>query len=152
VALGSQGWSVPTLTSFYDLAQSYLTKARVRRKALDLYLEAQDFSDVVHESQEIVELTTKGILRAIGIEPPKRHDVGDLLAEYRDRLPEGNWAELIAASKWLRKEREFAFYGDVDFIPTEEYTHEDAVRAVKAVDLAIALAALVIGSGDSSPR
>ena len=32
-------------------------------------------------------------------------------------------------SKWLRKEREFSFYGDIDLIPTEEYTQEDAIRA-----------------------
>ena len=33
-------------------------------------------------------------------------------------------------SKWLRKEREFAFYGDIDLIPTEEYKEQDAVRAM----------------------
>ncbi|MCL4515015.1 MAG: HEPN domain-containing protein [Firmicutes bacterium] len=33
-------------------------------------------------------------------------------------------------SKWLRKERELAFYGDVDFIPTAEYSKEDAERAI----------------------
>jgi len=36
---------------------------------------------------------------------------------------------LADISKWLRKEREFAFYGDVDFIPTDEYSKEDAERA-----------------------
>jgi len=29
---------------------------------------------------------------------------------------------------WLRKGRELAFYGDVDFIPTERYTESDAER------------------------
>ncbi len=33
--------------------------------------------------------------------------------------------------KRLRKERELAFYGDIDFIPTEEYTREDAKEAIK---------------------
>ncbi|MCL6562762.1 MAG: HEPN domain-containing protein [Firmicutes bacterium] len=131
------------------MASSYLTKARVRRKALEVYLADQDFSDVVREAQEIVELTTKAILRAIGVEPPKRHHVGDLIAEYQDRLPEGRWAELVKASKWLRKERELAFYGDVDFIPTDEYTEEDASRAIQAADLAIELAARVLGKSGS---
>jgi len=30
----------------------------------------------------------------------------------------------------LRKERELAFYGDIDFIPTEEYTRTDAKNAI----------------------
>jgi hypothetical protein len=43
----------------------------------------------------------------------------------RDRLP-----RLAAISRWLRKEREFAFDGDIDFIPTEEYSAADAERAI----------------------
>ncbi len=34
-------------------------------------------------------------------------------------------------SKRLRKERELAFYGDEDFIPTEEYDASDARDAMK---------------------
>jgi len=55
------------------------------------------------------------------------------LVDYRERLPEEVAAaakRLADISKWLRKERELAFYGDVDFIPTAEYTRENAERAV----------------------
>lgn len=38
---------------------------------------------------------------------------------------------MVRISRWLRKEREFALRGDVDLIPTEEYTREDATRAVE---------------------
>ncbi|MBE0461454.1 MAG: HEPN domain-containing protein, partial [Candidatus Aminicenantes bacterium] len=38
---------------------------------------------------------------------------------------------LADISKRLRKERELAFYGDIDFIPTEEYTSEDAKEAIR---------------------
>lgn len=31
----------------------------------------------------------------------------------------------------LRKEREFSFYGDVDFIPTEEYSEKDGRTALE---------------------
>ena len=37
---------------------------------------------------------------------------------------------LAEISKWLRKEREFAFYWDIDFIPTEEYRSQDAERTI----------------------
>lgn len=100
---------------------------------------------MVREAQEIVERATKGILRGIRVEPPKRHDVADLLAQYEDRLPQGDWARLAAASKWLRTEREFSFYGDIDFIPTEEYSAAEAEEAIAAADLAIALAARTLG-------
>ena len=58
------------------LAASYILKARKRLKALDVLFAEEAYSDVVREAQEIVELALKGALRAIGVEPPKIHDVG----------------------------------------------------------------------------
>ena len=115
------------------LAQSYLVKAKIRLKVLDLLLAEEAYSDVIREAQELVELALKAILRQAGIDPPKQHDVGGLLVEFKDRLPEevAPHAERLASiSRWLRKERELAFYGDVDFIPTAEYSKEDADRAI----------------------
>lgn len=115
------------------LAQSYLLKATKRLKVLDVLFQEEAYSDVIREAQELVELALKGILRQIGIEPPKQHDVGPLLLEFKDRLPPevtSNAEKLARISKWLRKEREFSFYGDIDFIPTEEYTEEDAKKAL----------------------
>ena len=105
-----------------SLAKSYLDKAHIRLKILTLLLDENDYSDVVREAQEIVELTPKAMLRQIGIEPPKWHDVGPLILEYRARFPDEVSAQaerLAGISAWLRKEREFAFYGDIDFIPSE---------------------------------
>ncbi len=115
------------------LAASYLTKATKRLRILDVLLEEEAFSDVVREAQEIVELALKGMLRYVGIEPPKWHDVSWPLVASADRFqPEvrQDLERLAAISRWLRKEREFSFYGDVDFIPTEQYTREDAERAM----------------------
>lgn len=131
------------------LAQSYLVKCKKRLKVLEVLLAEEAYSDVVREAQELVELAVKGILRQIGVEPPKQHDVGGLLLEFKDRLPPevAKQAEKMAAiSKWLRKEREFAFYGDVDFIPTEEYTRRDAERALRDARLVAEMAEKVIGS------
>jgi hypothetical protein len=33
-------------------------------------------------------------------------------------------------SKALRRDRELSFYGDIDFIPSEEYTAADSERAI----------------------
>lgn len=129
------------------LAQSYLVKATKRLKILPVLLKEEAYSDVVREAQEIVELALKGMLRAIGIEPPKQHDVGYLLIDFKERFPEEVQVEIermAKISKWLRKEREFAFYGDVDFIPTEEYTEDEAQRAIEDAQLVVRMASKVI--------
>jgi HEPN domain-containing protein len=114
------------------LAQSYLRKAVARLKILPVLMGERAYSDVVREAQEIVELALKGALRQLGIEPPKWHDVGDILLAHRDRLPDETREKaprLAKVSSWLRKERELAFYGDIDFVPTEQYSLQDAQRA-----------------------
>jgi hypothetical protein len=100
---------------------------------LETLFEDEAYSDVIREARELAELVLKGMLRFVGIEPPKQHDVGPLLREHRDRLPAtvSSAVERMAdISHRLRKEREFAFYGDEDFIPTEEYTSKDAQKAL----------------------
>jgi HEPN domain-containing protein len=130
-----------------SLAKSYLGKAQKRLKILGVLLDEDDYSDVVREAQEIVELALKGMLRQIGIEPPKWHDVGQLILEYRTRFPDevSKQAEKLAEiSAWLRKEREFSFYGDIDFIPTEQYSKDDAQRAIADARFAVQMSELTI--------
>ncbi|MBI5014188.1 MAG: HEPN domain-containing protein [Deltaproteobacteria bacterium] len=130
------------------LAQSYLLKAGKRLRVLELLLQEDAYSDVVREAQELVELALKGMLRQVGIDPPKWHDVGPLLLEHADRFPDTvreRFERLAEISRWLRREREFAFYGDVDFIPTEEYHRGDAERALADARFALEAATVVIG-------
>ncbi len=101
-----------------SLAQSYLRKASDRLDVLEVLLKKGAYSDVVREPQELVELALKGMLRAIGIEPPKLHDVGGLLLDHHERFSEdvrSQLTNLAGISKRLRKECELAFYGDLDF-------------------------------------
>lgn len=117
----------------HDLARSYLNKAEKRLKILEVLLHEEDYSDVVRESQEIVELCLKGMLRFVGIEPPKFHDVGPILVEHKKRFRGISSREILRMakiSKKLRKDRELSFYGDIDFIPTEEYALRDAKEAI----------------------
>jgi hypothetical protein len=46
-------------------------KAQKRLKALAVLRDEDAHSDAVREARELVELALKGILRAIGVEPPK---------------------------------------------------------------------------------
>jgi HEPN domain-containing protein len=125
-----------------SLAEAYLVKAQKRLKILRVLLDEAAYSDVVREAQEIVELALKGMLRQVGIEPPKWHDVGDMLREYRQRYltPVAERIDRLAQiSSWLRKEREFAFYGDIDFI-----TQADADRAIEDATFVVSTAEAVI--------
>ena len=117
-----------------SLAESYVIKATKRLKILPVLLAEEAYSDVVREAQEIVELALKGMLRQVGVDPPKWHDVGAIIEEHQHLLPAGVRKEtprLVHISKWLRKERELSFYGDIDFTPTEEYGKRDAQRAIR---------------------
>lgn len=136
-----------------SLARSYLFKAKTRLKVLPVLLNESAYSDVVREAQEIVELALKGMLRHAGIEPPKWHDVGSILKEYMGRFPVDvaqHIQRLAEISAWLRREREFSFYGDIDFIPTEEYSVEDARRAMEDAEFAVSIASRFIGGIDKN--
>ncbi|MGQ9533320.1 MAG: HEPN domain-containing protein [Desulfotomaculales bacterium] len=122
------------------LAASYLEKARIRFAALDFYKKNGAYSDVVREAQEMVELLLKALLRSIGVEVPKVHDVGRVLEKHRHLLPQvlqERLEEIKRISKRLRKERELSFYGAEDFIPTEEYDEEDAELAIGEAELVL---------------
>ena len=136
-----------------ELARAYLYKASKRQRVLQVLVEEEAWSDVVREAQELVELALKAMLREVGIDPPKWHDVGPILLQQAPLFPRetrSQLAELARISKWLRKEREFSFYGDVDFIPTEQYSREDGDRAVNDATFVLHQAKQLIAHTDST--
>lgn len=134
-----------------DLAADYVGRAKIRLEALDVLFDHSSWADVVRESQEIVELALKGLLRAHGIEPPRIHDVSEvLLAEHR-RLPEGLQDELddlASISRDLRRDRELAFYGAEDLTPSGFYNRTDAERARDGARRTVAAVLPHVATGD----
>ncbi len=129
------------------LAKDYLNKVEKRLKTLPIFMNENDYSDVIREGQEIIELCLKAMLRQVGIEPPKWHDVGGLLIENKEKFPKEvreNVKKIAQVSKELRKERELAFYGDIDFIPSEEYKKEDAEKVIKDIHFVVRMAKKVV--------
>lgn len=115
-----------------ELAIDYVRRAGIRLKALDVYLAGESWADVVRESQETVELALKGLLRACDVQPPRIHDVSDILLAEHERLPAalaGGVDELVAISRRLRRDRELAFYGAEDLTPSGFYSRADAEHA-----------------------
>jgi HEPN domain-containing protein len=119
-----------------SLARSLIRQARQRLKILPVLMEEGAFNAVIREAQECVELVLKGLLRSCGVEPPKIHDVGGLLVLHRGRIAQLRGGilqidRLADISRRLRKERELAFYGDIDFIPDEAYDKTQAEEAIR---------------------
>ncbi len=118
-----------------DLAADHLRRARARLAALDALFDRESWADVVRESQEVVELALKGLLRASGIDPPRIHDVADVLILEREHLPEAilpHLDKLAQASRSLRRDRELAFSGTDDLTPSAFYRQDDATTAREA--------------------
>lgn len=115
-----------------DLAKDYVARAAGRLRALDVLYEDGHWADVVREAQEVVELALKAVLRAHGVDPPRLHDVSDVLIAERNRLPGAVTSELdtlVRISRTLRRDRELAFYGAEDLTPSGFYSKDDATRA-----------------------
>jgi len=133
-----------------DLARDYIHRAGIRLQALDVLFDAGSWADVVRESQEIVELALKALLLECGIDPPRIHDVSEVLLSERGRLPEvvgEELAALTAISRDLRRDRELAFYGAEDLTPSGFYSLEDAERARSGARWTVEIVEPHVGSG-----
>ncbi|MCJ7628061.1 MAG: HEPN domain-containing protein [Longimicrobiales bacterium] len=125
-----------------DLAKDYIRRAGVRLQALDVLFDAESWADVVREAQEIVELTLKALLRGYGIDPPRIHDVSEVLLSERGRFPEAvekRLETLTEISRTLRRDRELAFYGAEDLTPSGFYSRADAEKARSDATLTVEL-------------
>jgi HEPN domain-containing protein len=125
-----------------ELARDYVRRAAVRLRALDVLWDAESWADVVREAQEVVELALKGLLRSSGVDPPRIHDVSDVLLAERSRLPSELQPELeslAAVSRRLRRDRELAFYGAEDLTPSGFYSEADAEEARSGARRVVAL-------------
>jgi hypothetical protein len=110
----------------------YVIRAAHRLAALRVLRDRGAHADVMREAQEIIELSLKALLRASGVTVPQIHDVGQILMREVGRIPaplRGDVQRMADISKALRKDREIAFYGSEDLIPSEFYTEADAERA-----------------------
>ena len=115
-----------------DLARDYIRRATIRLEVLDVLVRAESWADVVRESQEVVELALKALLRFSGIDPPRLHDVSEILLAERERLPaplQPKVEALAEISRQLRRDRERAFYGAEDLTPSGFYSERDGLTA-----------------------
>jgi len=116
------------------MARDYVQRALRCLREAELALSEGDAPMAVRRSQEALELAVKALLRAIGVEYPRSHDVSDALLEHGERLPEpigervGDLARLVAD---LAAVRGPAFYGyERERIPASRAFSLDYARRV----------------------
>lgn len=112
-----------------DMARSYLKHAEEA-------LKTGNYAYTIRQSQESVELSLKGALRLLAIEPPKWRDVAPLIKRHRELFPQ--WFrervdEIASISRKLRREREPSMYGDEEtgMPPDQLYSLMDAEEALE---------------------
>ena len=116
------------------VGQSYLRQAKARLDDSKEALPERNYPYAVRLSQECVELSLKAVLKAVGIEYPKIHDVSDVLVEVKERFPSWFRSEinfLRESSKILVKKREPSLYGGEEAFlsPDEVIDKNDAEDA-----------------------
>lgn len=130
-----------------SLAHDYIVRCSKRLMAIGVLFQEASWPDVVRESQEVVELALKALLRHCNIEFPRVHDVSAILEEEARHLPEAiqkNIPKLVSISKSLRRDRELAFYGSEDLTPSEFYKKEDAQTAQEQAEFVVRCVAGIV--------
>jgi len=116
-----------------DVARAMLQQAEDRLETASRALGKGNYAYTIRAAQECVELSLKAVLRLVGVEYPKRHDVSKVLLAFRERFPAWFKVETYAeASRALAEKRELAMYGDELRMVTASalFTKEDAEQAL----------------------
>lgn len=110
-----------------ERSKHYFNQAEEEHRLIQYYWEKKNWNMVIRESQEVVELLLKGVLKYINVEFPKEHDIGEYfekILNIRNIEYNKNGMEIIKkASKELASKRAPAYYGE------EFYTQEEAEKA-----------------------
>jgi len=121
------------------IALAYLRQAQARLDNARNALKNKNYPYTVRLSQECVELCLKAVLKAVGIEYPKIHDVSDVLMEVKPRFPAWFQSEMnfmAESSKILVKKREPSLYGGEEAFlsPDEVINRADAKDALERAE------------------
>jgi len=127
-----------------QFARSLLRQAEARLKDACGARDDGNHPYAVRLSQGCVELSLKGVLRAVGIEYPKVHEVSDVFLRIPERFPDWFIREIEfirESSKLLFRKREPSLYGDetLHLSPDEVMDEGDAADAVSRAEMVFEL-------------
>jgi hypothetical protein len=119
-----------------DMAVDYIKRAENCLTECENAFEEDDFARTVRRAQECIELSVKSVLRAIGIEFPKEHDISDLLVTLNFKFP--NWfkQKIVKIAKIMAEitpKRGPAMYGfEKELVPPSKiFSKKDGMNARK---------------------
>ena len=122
----------------FELGNKLLNEAEEYYEEMLRAYERGSWNVVVRRAQEVVELSLKGLLKIMGIEYPKEHDVSDVFERAcGDKEIEVEIETLVRikrTSSALARERAPAFYMD------RLYSEEQAKEAKEGAELILGMA------------
>lgn len=128
------------------MARAYIEDGEYSLGEAKAAYERRVYHRAVRRAQECIEPSLKAILRLVGVEHPREHDVSLVLREVSERKPFPRWfvsalPEIALVSKRLAEERGPAFYGDerASEPPRSIYGENDAKRAIADADKVFSL-------------
>jgi HEPN domain-containing protein len=121
----------------YEMGEDYLMRSGRCLKEAENALNDGDHSMAVRRSQECIEMSIKGVLRAVSIEFPREHDVSDVLinVEWKGFGSPGWFIERVERLGKIMREitpkRGPAMYGfEKEMKPAKDlFSHEDGIKA-----------------------
>lgn len=123
-----------------DLIRDYIKRAEARLGAVEYLYSKKSWADTVRESQEVVELALKSLLRDCHIDVPRIHDVSAILVQEQAKLPapvRKDLEKICDISRGLRRDRELAYYGSEDLTPSDFYQEKDAKAALTSAQFIV---------------
>lgn len=121
----------------YDMAEDYVKRAGRCLGEAENALREGDYPMAIRRSQECVELSIKGILRAVSIEFPQEHDVSDVLMSVEwERIGSPGWflgrtEDMARIMREITPKRGPAMYGfEAEMKPANAiFSRDDGVKA-----------------------
>ena len=116
----------------FQRGEKLLSEAENISRELTNVFEGNLANLTVRRAQEVVEISLKALLKMMGIEYPKVHDVGNLLEEVVEKrgikTQEGILERVKKISSYLARDRASSFYFEKDYTLKEaKKAKEDAL-------------------------
>ena len=138
-----------------DLAEDYVRRAGVRLTAINVLHQAKSWADVVRECQEAVEPSRSRGCFGPATSPRLACTTSPTCCggSVTDSLPSArrHVDRLARISRELRRDRELAFYGAEDLVPSSFYKEEDARRALDGAEFVVATASAALAERGGRP-
>ncbi|MEW6756021.1 MAG: HEPN domain-containing protein [Candidatus Latescibacterota bacterium] len=126
----------------HETAERLVEEAGAIAEEMEAACQGSRWNLTVRRAQEVVELSLKGLLKALGLEYPRVHDVGDAfvaaVAQKGVVVAPDALSRIRQVSSYLARDRAPAFYLEADFSAEQaQRAQEDAQFVLRlATDLA----------------